>query len=252
MGRTTHDETEVKIHTAASPATHGSTVYVEDRTCPICQEPTGTRNPDGVIEGWSELPCGHRFGSYCIKRYLIIAADEHPLCPICRQMAYHDVCGHPVLPFVLESCCTHHDLDEDPTVAAGALPYTPTREEELTTVACQYCRMMDELREHLANSSGNNNKKSGPLSTITLNIKAPFRWMRGLIPPVLRRRSVRIESLTRESSRSGHEHRLSRQEARTRRRIPPNSGPWHGPWMDVQSRDVEWEKWWKDQAPRGA
>ncbi|KAK4127495.1 hypothetical protein N657DRAFT_687752 [Parathielavia appendiculata] len=206
MGRTIHDEPEVKHHTAASPATHASAIYVEDRTCPICQEPIGIRNPDGIIEGWSELPCGHRFGSYCIKRYLGIAADDHPLCPVCRQMAYHDVCGHPVLPFVVESCYTHHDLVKDSTTA-GTLRTTPMREEELMTVACHYCKTIDEQsREHIAN----NNKKSG------------------------------------------HDQRLSRQEARTRRRIPPNSGPWQGPWLDVQTRDVEWEKWWKDQVPRGA
>jgi HUS1 checkpoint protein len=241
MGRTVHEEPEIKKHTTASPTTtHASAVHIEDKAdqiCLICQEPTGTRNAEGIKEGWSMLPCGHRFGSYCIKRYLGIAADDQPLCPICRQMAYHDPCGHPVLPFALKSCGTHPDLVTDST---GMLR-PPMGVEELVTTACDYCKMVDERRKDPAN-----NKKSGPLSTL----KIPFRWLRGLIPPPLRK-VVQRASLTLESS-SGQENRLTRQEIRARRRTPANSGTWHGPFMDVQSRDVEWEKWWKDQAPRGA
>ncbi|KAK4179051.1 hypothetical protein QBC36DRAFT_180973 [Triangularia setosa] len=68
-----------------------------ESSCPICTDPIGTENPEGTIEGWSELPCGHRFGSHCIKHYLGIVADDRPACPICRQAAHH-FCGHPVLP----------------------------------------------------------------------------------------------------------------------------------------------------------
>lgn len=63
--------------------------------CPICQEPVGTANPEGVTEGWSSLPCGHRFGSLCIKRWLGMA--EQACCPVCREDVCH-ACGHPVLP----------------------------------------------------------------------------------------------------------------------------------------------------------
>ncbi|KAK4159343.1 hypothetical protein QBC43DRAFT_222137 [Cladorrhinum sp. PSN259] len=72
-----------------------------DPACPICQEPVGQKNPDGTTETWSELPCGHRFGSSCIKKYLGIVAEEHPQCPICRERAYHS-CNHPVLPVILK------------------------------------------------------------------------------------------------------------------------------------------------------
>ncbi|KAK0635660.1 hypothetical protein B0T17DRAFT_612489 [Bombardia bombarda] len=68
-----------------------------DATCSICQEPIGSKSPEGITESWSMLPCGHRFGSYCIKRYLLVVADDRPSCPICRQIAYY-ACGHPVLP----------------------------------------------------------------------------------------------------------------------------------------------------------
>jgi HUS1 checkpoint protein len=240
MGQSVHEEPEIKKHTAGSPATtHASAVHIEDKTdqtCPICQEPTGTRNLEGIEEGWSMLPCGHRFGSYCIKRYLGIAADDQPLCPICRQIAYHDPCGHPVLPFALAPCGTHPDLVTDST---GMLR-PPTGVEALMTVACEYCKMVDERRKDPAN------KKSALLSIL----KVPFRWLRAFIPAVIRN-AVQRAVLTLESS-SDQENRLTRQEVRTRRRNPLNSGPWHGPWMDVQSRDEEWEKWWKDQPPREA
>ncbi|KAK3997674.1 hypothetical protein QBC44DRAFT_364484 [Cladorrhinum sp. PSN332] len=72
-----------------------------DPACPICQEPVGQKTPEGTTETWSELPCGHRFGSSCIKRYLGIVAEDHPQCPICRQRAYHS-CNHPVLPIILK------------------------------------------------------------------------------------------------------------------------------------------------------
>ncbi|EFX04752.1 cell cycle checkpoint protein [Grosmannia clavigera kw1407] len=61
----------------------------------ICYVPVGVRTPDGEIESWSALPCGHRFGSYCVKRWLGLA--EQPACPICRTPMVH-ACGHPVLP----------------------------------------------------------------------------------------------------------------------------------------------------------
>ncbi|KAK0739661.1 hypothetical protein B0T21DRAFT_363048 [Apiosordaria backusii] len=70
-----------------------------ESSCPICTDPIGTKNPEGAVEGWSELPCGHRFGSHCIKHYLGIVADDRPACPICRQVAHHQ-CGHPVVPML--------------------------------------------------------------------------------------------------------------------------------------------------------
>jgi hypothetical protein len=68
-----------------------------DAACPICQEPVGQRTPEGKTEAWSELPCGHKFGSHCIKHWLGLRAEDRPCCPICRQNASH-LCGHPVLP----------------------------------------------------------------------------------------------------------------------------------------------------------
>lgn len=66
--------------------------------CPICQESVGEPTADGITETWASLPCGHAFGSGCIKTWLAIT--DHPTCPICRLPMAHS-CRHPVLP-VLE------------------------------------------------------------------------------------------------------------------------------------------------------
>jgi RING finger family protein len=71
---------------------------VEEDRCSICQESIGVPAADGTVEGWSRLPCGHRFGSLCVKRWFGLSPT--PTCPICRRSAAHR-CGHPVLPDVL-------------------------------------------------------------------------------------------------------------------------------------------------------
>lgn len=191
------------------------------------------------------LPCGHRFGSYCIKRYLSLTADEEPLCPICRHVAYHDACGHPVLPFLLNSDGTHPDLiiDESGNVRP------PNSGEDLLTAPCEYCRLLEEEEQQVELSSG---KNTGRLATI----KKPLRWLRELVPFARRRRLQVLlaasENLNEEeASSSATNQRLTRQEMRMRRRMPVNNATWEGPWVDVQTRDVEWEKWWTAQAPRG-
>ena len=74
-----------------------------DKMCPICHEDIGSPNSEGVVENWSVLPCGHMFGSHCIKHYIQMVAYDRPQCPICRHSLVHG-CGHPVLPalFVTE------------------------------------------------------------------------------------------------------------------------------------------------------
>ena len=177
MGRTVLGRSDVKKnkHTTTSSGKQPATVQVEDITCLICQEPVGSRSPEGITESWSMLPCGHSFGSHCIKTYLGIAADEHPLCPICRHAAYHDSCGHPVLPFVLGPDGTHRNLVTD---ASGKV-FPPTREEDLKTVSCGYCRKMEEevkmpLDKHAASVA---------------RLKRPFVWLRDRMPLLRRKRT---------------------------------------------------------------
>ncbi|GAP87596.2 putative cell cycle checkpoint protein [Rosellinia necatrix] len=67
--------------------------------CPICHDPVGATNPEGILESWVHLHCKHKFGTHCIQTWLEESAerDPHsiPTCPICRTTARHP-CGHPV------------------------------------------------------------------------------------------------------------------------------------------------------------
>ncbi|KAI0011094.1 hypothetical protein F4779DRAFT_254585 [Xylariaceae sp. FL0662B] len=69
--------------------------------CPICHDPVGIANPEGVVESWTKLHCGHKFGTHCIQAWLeeSVARDQNttPSCPICRVPAKHP-CGHLVSP----------------------------------------------------------------------------------------------------------------------------------------------------------
>ncbi|KAI1827872.1 hypothetical protein F4861DRAFT_292826 [Xylaria intraflava] len=68
--------------------------------CPICHDPVGLENPEGILESWVHLHCNHKFGTQCIQTWLQESAerDPHsmPSCPICRTTAKHP-CGHPVI-----------------------------------------------------------------------------------------------------------------------------------------------------------
>ncbi|KAK4148207.1 uncharacterized protein C8A04DRAFT_24005 [Dichotomopilus funicola] len=183
-----------------------TTVQIEDITCLICHEPIGTRNVEGVKEDWSMLPCGHRFGSHCIKRYLGLTADEQPLCPICRHVAYHDPCGHPVLPFLLQADGTHPDLvtDDDGKVRP------PKNEEDLATTACDYCLMPDEAKEQVemeaekiaadeaaaAAAAAAAAVDATAMATVKspgrmASVKRPLRWLRTLVPFTPRKKGQR-------------------------------------------------------------
>ncbi|KAI1322505.1 hypothetical protein F5Y16DRAFT_38323 [Xylariaceae sp. FL0255] len=72
---------------------------VPPEECPICHDPVGILNPEGILESWVQLHCGHKFGSHCIQTWLQESAErDHnssPCCPLCRTIAKHP-CGHPV------------------------------------------------------------------------------------------------------------------------------------------------------------
>ncbi|KAK1766145.1 hypothetical protein QBC33DRAFT_109605 [Phialemonium atrogriseum] len=101
-GRHQHQHQQQEQHnvTAAPPTAPPRPPQAQPQPCPICQEPVGRPTPEGVTEAWSRLPCGHRFGSVCIKRWLGLVADERPACPVCRRTATH-LCGHPAVPVVI-------------------------------------------------------------------------------------------------------------------------------------------------------
>jgi len=87
-----------KLRSKASPILEVARGCTSEGRCSICQETIGNPLPDGVIETWAMLPCGHAFGSFCIKTWLGLA--EQPSCPVCRRDMQH-ACGHPCLPRVV-------------------------------------------------------------------------------------------------------------------------------------------------------
>ncbi|KAK3308193.1 uncharacterized protein B0T15DRAFT_490786 [Chaetomium strumarium] len=207
------------------------TQYSDDvgKECPICHECVGSRSPEGIRETWSMLPCGHHFGSHCIKRYLGISADDEPLCPLCRDRAYHEACGHPVLPFMLTSDGTHPDLVIDDV--SGKV--RPRNGEDFLELACDYCQDTEEQWRRLAEAG------------LHPRWKRQVRWLWGRLP-FTRERAAEPSASVADQNR--HSTDRSRRE---RIRNQQNGGPWEGPWMDVRSRDPDWEEWWKKQAPYG-
>ncbi|KAK4110010.1 hypothetical protein N656DRAFT_715028 [Canariomyces notabilis] len=175
-------------------------------SCPICLVPVGSLSPEGTVEGWSALPCGHRFGSYCIKQYLGMVADERPSCPVCRLPAHHQ-CDHPVLPVVLDA--REAKLDEEITAEKRA-----GKISKLQAIPCGYCQTPEASEKR-------------PRKLFSSRWKTPIRWLWGLRLTTRRRRN---------RSRDGGDN---------------NDGIWRGPWVDKypRPRDLEWEKWWSNQAP---
>lgn len=87
--------------------------------CPICHDPVGMKNPEGILESWVHLHCNHKFGTQCIQTWLQESAEREPhavpSCPICRAPAKHP-CGHPV---IIPAQRLHH------FATLAALPLSP-------------------------------------------------------------------------------------------------------------------------------
>ncbi|KAL2025115.1 hypothetical protein VTK56DRAFT_117 [Thermocarpiscus australiensis] len=217
MGITTSDRTESEKNPGGLEK-HSAAVEIE-AACPICQETVGSRSPDGKVEGWSVLPCGHHFGSYCIKHYLGMVADDRPLCPICREAAHHQ-CGHPVLPVMLGPEGANPDAKKRPSVRTRAI-----KVQQLQSSPCEYCRPFPASERR-------------PGKRRSLMWMTPCRWLRRLVP-------------FRQRNRTGGRDGSDRNTYRVRR-TPRHHGD--GPWTDSYPRapDPEWQRWWRSQAPRGA
>jgi hypothetical protein len=243
---------EKKRGAASAAASIAAQAHVAEAACPICQEAIGTRTPDGIVEHWSMLPCGHRFGSYCIKHYLRVVADDRPACPVCRQPVYH-LCGHPVMPTIVSPSVSkkNHEI----TPAADAQLY------KMRFARCLYCTGQPRILEF---AYGHTTPEEKPTSRVA----AAFRWLR-IFDLVSRRRttSIRQDRRWRERSHSAERERGSElfRYSEDDQRPPPiddnrgrqqsaSNGDWQGPWIDPfpRPRDMEWEKWWIAQAPQGA
>ncbi|CAJ2507414.1 Uu.00g086000.m01.CDS01 [Anthostomella pinea] len=93
--------TWTKTRDKSPPPAPSSPVVDERDPCPICHDPVGVPNPEGIIESWTKLHCGHEFGTECIQTWLDESCqrdpNKNPSCPICRTVAKHP-CGHLVSP----------------------------------------------------------------------------------------------------------------------------------------------------------
>ncbi|KAK5656137.1 hypothetical protein OQA88_4897 [Cercophora sp. LCS_1] len=192
------------------PAT--TTIEIES-ACPICQESVGEQNPDGVTEGWSILPCGHRFGSYCLKKYLRIVATNRPTCPVCRQLAYH-CCGHPVLPALVGS---------KPTERKKSAEATDFFDPGVLTKNCEYCQPKTDWPAP---------RRSG--------LKRIASWIAARPKKLLKRNN------------NNNNNRRSRPTISGPLLLPwgDGNGPYVDPFP--RARDPQWERWWDEQSPKTA
>ncbi|RYP48097.1 hypothetical protein DL768_005950 [Monosporascus sp. mg162] len=94
-GKTAANEKEAELTPPRRPPTP------QPEECPICHDPVGIANPEGVVESWAELHCGHKFGSNCLQVWLRDSVGRNhsaqPSCPVCRTAARHPACGHPIV-----------------------------------------------------------------------------------------------------------------------------------------------------------
>jgi hypothetical protein len=194
--------------------------FQPDSSCTICQEPVGQPTLEGIIESWSQLPCGHRFGSHCIKRWLGMTADDQPCCPICRRNASH-VCGHPVLPLVIEPSVTTGRMDDtdgrkrwswfEKRRSRGGSEHWETPDLHVQHTYCGFCAVAPPAQVH-----------TREVMTVRL-VKGCWYLMRHG-----RRRST-----------SGSVQ-------------PPETTTTPRLWIGTRERDPSFERWWDEQEPRGA
>ncbi|KAI4864640.1 hypothetical protein F4820DRAFT_328570 [Hypoxylon rubiginosum] len=94
-------EEEVSPKSKKQQSSSSSPAPEPPEECPICHDPVGLANPEGIVESWTQLYCGHRFGTHCIQTWLQESLNRDPgaspSCPICRATAKHP-CGHLVSP----------------------------------------------------------------------------------------------------------------------------------------------------------
>ncbi|KAI5867278.1 hypothetical protein GGS23DRAFT_168646 [Durotheca rogersii] len=143
--------------------------------CPICHDPVGIANPEGIIESWTKLHCGHKFGTHCIQTWLQESIDRderaNPTCPICRTTAKHP-CGHLISPLPLFSSMSFADsydwrLSRPPPAFAPLRrrrrltrrpdhplrPPAPPRRAAQTVGECRTCVANAEIRARLRRAS---------------------------------------------------------------------------------------------------
>lgn len=197
--------------------TKGLAVLI-DVSCPICQEPVSKPTPDGIVESWSVLPCGHKFGSHCIKHWLGLVAGEKPCCPVCRKDACFS-CGHPVLPVVMSK-----DQARESDGCRGV-----DWSEKLQKSRCDYCQPRYSL----------------PCPGVKVPHRMGFKGLARGCWRLLRTGRVRQAQRDRMRVAVGPDLEASRRRREDFRVM----------WVAHEGlrdpgRDPGWERWWNNQEPR--
>jgi hypothetical protein len=189
-----------------------------DVSCPICQETVSKPTPDGIVESWSLLPCGHKFGSHCIKHWLGLVAEK-PCCPVCRKDAFFS-CGHPVLPVVMSK-------DE---ARKGDGCRGEDWSEKLQNLVCDYC----------------NPPCRWPNAVVKVPQRMGFKGLARGCWRLLRTGRVRQSQQDRTRVEVGADLEASRwqREENIRAMWIAHTA------LSTGLRDPGWEEWWNNQEPR--
>ncbi|KAI2615896.1 hypothetical protein GGR54DRAFT_611447 [Hypoxylon sp. NC1633] len=182
------NSTDSVVPQEASPKSKKQSAPEPPEECPICHDPVGIANPEGIVESWTKLYCGHKFGTHCIQTWLqeSINRDHYvsPSCPICRTTAKHP-CGHLINPPPFASIHTNWQSPRAPpspprqqvrrrlTRRAGhpLRPPPPPRRQAQVVGECRTCtenaefdarmrRITERRRQHTGESSTSTGSRS--------------------------------------------------------------------------------------------
>ncbi|KAI2629066.1 hypothetical protein GGS26DRAFT_111827 [Hypomontagnella submonticulosa] len=214
--------------------------------CPICHDPVGIANPEGIVEAWTALHCGHRFGTHCIQTWLqeSINRDVHtnPSCPICRTTAKHP-CGHLISPPPFPSFAFDWQSPRSPPPAPIPLrrrltrrpghplrpppaPQQPRRRAQ-TVGECKTCadaaefearlqrRMRERGRQDTGSSAATTSTMNSNVAVAGSDRRSAAATIKSMIPG-LKRSSVgpTVRTTTVEEVEERHRHRYSRRHSR--------------------------------------
>lgn len=225
-----------------------------DPACPICQVEIGTKSPDGVRETWALTPCGHAFGSMCLKRYL--AMTVKPLCPICRQGVSHR-CSHPVLPIIYDPRAPVNNKGLDagtPPPADGTVAITDPRQTK-----CLYCVKKASKLSRFRRRSARSNTTSGSDDTGMDDGEASKRERLAEMARGILALALHLTRIRRRRVSHGHPDDSDDDEDYLENPMPPSPAghghppiPGHYGRWDLASKgpDFKWLAWFDAQNPK--
>jgi hypothetical protein len=74
-----------------------------NKCCQLCEKKWGTQDGEGTVEYLVLMPCGHIFGSICIKHFISTELGDHSgreyrRCPARSHSLHYRGCGHTIRP----------------------------------------------------------------------------------------------------------------------------------------------------------